>query len=96
MSMSDFARLLRGCTLAACLWAGPSQAQDDLGMRVTGDDDANFGLTISNWVSGQDADSLAPGLIGEEILRLDEWEMRMQIIVERAASAPGAAINQQP
>ena len=88
--------LPRCLALSACLLSTQSLAQDDLGMRITGDDDANFGLTISNWVSGQDADTLAPGLIGEDILRLDEWEMRMQIIVERAASAPGAPINRRP
>lgn len=71
-------------------------AQNDLGMRISGDDDANFGLTISNWVNGNQAGTLAPGLLGEDILALDEWELRRQIELERAASAPGAAINQRP
>lgn len=71
----------------------PAQA-DDLGMRVTGDDSANFGLTISNWVEGQDAGTLAPGLIREDAVALDEWQLRMQISMERAVSPPGAAINQ--
>ena len=70
-------------------------AQEDLGMRITGDDDASFGLTISNWVNGNQAGTLAPGLLSEQILPLDEWELRRQIELERAASAPGAAINKR-
>ncbi|MGJ8669067.1 MAG: hypothetical protein ACSHXK_06220 [Oceanococcus sp.] len=87
--------IILNCVCVSVVLLQPQRAfaQDDLGMRVTGDDDANFGLTISNWVNGQEAGTLAPGLIGEDILPLDEWEMRMQITVERAASAPGAPIN---
>ncbi len=91
-------RPVRLCVLATTLSLAalaPSWAQEDLGMRITGDDDANFGLTISNWVSGQEAGTLAPGLISEDIIELNEQDMRMQIVVERAASAPGAPINQR-
>ena len=85
--------LLTGLMLTA--WTNCAIAQDDLGMRITGDDDSNFGLTISNWVNNQEAGTLAPGLIGEDIVPLDEWEMRLQITVERGTSAPGAAINRR-
>ena len=71
-------------------------AADDLGMRITGNDDANFGLTISNWVNGAEAGTLAPGLISEQLLPLNEWELRMQITLQRAAAAPQAAINMRP
>lgn len=69
-------------------------ADDDLGMRITGDDSASFGLTISNWVEGQDAGTLAPGLIREDVQPLDAWQLRMQIKMQRAVSPPGAPINQ--
>lgn len=82
-------------SIAAVLLGTTFSAQaDDLGMRVTGDDNANFGLTISNWVEGQDAGTLAPGLIREDAVTLNEWQLRMQISMERAVSPPGAAINQ--
>lgn len=88
---------IKGLLLCGLLLGLPSlvTAQEDLGMRITGNDDANFGLTITNWINSQEASTLAPGLISEPIVPLDEWEMRMQITVERAASAPGAPINQR-
>ncbi len=83
-------------TLTAITMAliAPLALADDLGMRITGDDSASFGLTISNWVEGQDAGTLAPGLIREDLQPLDEWQLRMQIRMQRAVSPPGAAINQ--
>lgn len=83
-------------TLAAVsmVLLAPLALADDLGMRVTGDDSASFGLTISNWVEGQDAGTLAPGLIREDLEPLDEWQLRMQINMQRAVSPPGAPINQ--
>ncbi len=83
-------------TLTAITMAliAPLALADDLGMRITGDDSASFGLTISNWVEGQDAGTLAPGLIREDLQPLDEWQLRMQISMQRAVSPPGAAINQ--
>ena len=80
--------------LSLALASLSTSAADDLGMRISGDDSANFGLTISNWVEGQDAGTLAPGLIREDAVALDEWQLRMQIRMERAVSPPGAPINQ--
>lgn len=74
----------------------PAMTQQDLGMRITGDSERDFGLTISNWVNGNQASTLAPGLLNEQILPLDEIELKRQIQLERAASAPGAAINRKP
>ncbi len=78
-------RLLAALLLAASLPAG---AQNQLGMDVIGDDDAAFGLLISNWMEDEQSRLFAPGFIEEQPQTLDPWMLDMQL---QALDAVGPA-----
>lgn len=60
----------------------------DIGMKIIGDNDSEFGLLVAKWMDGQDSGFLAPGLIDEDFLPLEPWVLDMQQAAARALQAP--------
>ncbi len=81
--------LLASLLLAVVL---PAAAQNQLGMDIVGDDDAAFGLLISNWMEDEQSRLLAPGFIEEKPETLDPWMLDMHLqALDAVGPAPRAA-----
>ena len=61
-----------------------AMAQQDLGMKVFGDDDTAFGLLIANWQDDDRPGLLAPGLTEEKLEPADPWQLEMQLRAQQA------------
>lgn len=62
----------------------PAFAQQGLGMEISGDDDAAFGLLISNWMDDRNAPFLAPGMIEPRLEPLSRKQVDARLRVEDA------------
>ncbi len=84
--------LLLGGLLALSLWLAPLAAEaGELGMKIIGDDDREFGLFIAKWLDDR-ADGLpAPGFIDEKPDPVDPRILRSQRAVRQAMDPAAAA-----